>query len=72
MADLAAAIARDIGAPVIDGVAVAVKFVEALVALGLGTSKHGDLAYPLAKPYSGSLAHMAPTTRESPLGRAAE
>ncbi len=37
--------------PVIDGVTVAVKFAEALVGAGLRTSKHGDLGYPLAKPY---------------------
>lgn len=60
MADLADAIAAEIGAPVIDGVAVAVKFAEALVAVGLRTSKHGDLARPLVKPYVGALSHMAP------------
>jgi allantoin racemase len=60
MTDLAAALTRELGAPVIDGVAAAVKFAEALVALGLGTSKHGDLAHPLAKPYTGGLAHLAP------------
>ena len=63
MADLAAALSREIGAPVIDGVAAAVKLVEALVGLGLGTSKHGDLAFPLAKPYTGALRHMAPIAR---------
>jgi allantoin racemase len=41
-------------------VVVAVRFVEALVGAGLGTSKSGDLAFPLAKPYVGGLAHMAP------------
>ena len=51
--------------PVIDGVAVAVRFVEALVACGLGTSKRGDLAYPLPKDYTGALASMAP----APTGR---
>lgn len=50
--------------PVIDGVAAAVKFAEALVGGGLRTSKHGDLAYPLPKPYSGSLAAYAPSVRE--------
>src|SRR4051795_11085886 len=49
-----------LGVPVIDGVAVAVRFVEALVACGLGTSKRGDLAYPLPKAYTGTLAPMAP------------
>jgi allantoin racemase len=51
MADLTAHIAREIGAPVIDGVAAAVKFVEALVGMGLATSKTGCLAYPLPKHY---------------------
>jgi allantoin racemase len=39
--------------PVIDGVAVAVKFAEALVALNLSTSKQGDYAQPLPKTYTG-------------------
>jgi allantoin racemase len=60
MADLARAIEADIGIPVIDGVTVAVKFVEALVGCGLATSKHGDLAYPLPKPYAGAFAGLAP------------
>jgi hypothetical protein len=49
---------RELGVPVIDGVGAAVKLVEALVGLGLGTSKRGDLAYPIAKPYTGLLANM--------------
>jgi allantoin racemase len=60
MADLAKAIEADIGMPVIDGVTVAVKFVEALVGCGLATSKHGDLAYPIPKPYAGGFAALAP------------
>lgn len=52
--------------PVIDGVTAAVKFAEALVGAGLRTSKHGDLAYPLPKIYSGSLAAYAPSVREGP------
>jgi allantoin racemase len=60
MADLTREISEEIGAPVIDGVTAAVKLTEALVGLGLGTSKRGDLAYPLAKPYTGPLAGMAP------------
>lgn len=60
MADLPAEISREIGIPVIDGVTAAVKFVEALVSLGLSTSKVGDLADPIPKPYSGMLAPFAP------------
>jgi allantoin racemase len=60
MADLTRALSQELGTPVIDGVAVAVKFVEALVELGLGTSKQGDLAWPIAKAYAGELAYLAP------------
>lgn len=59
MADLALQISHEIDAPVIDGVTAAVKFVEALVALGLGTSKIGDLAFAIAKPYTGALQTFA-------------
>lgn len=60
MADLAAHIAREVGVPVIDGVTAAVKLAETLVGLGLGTSKRGELAYPLPKPYTGRLADLSP------------
>ena len=64
MADLARYLQQRLQVPVIDGVAAAVKFAEALVGLGLTTSKRGDLAFPLAKPYSGALAAYAPSRRE--------
>lgn len=60
MADLPAQLSQALNIPVIDGVSAAVKFVEALVSLGLQTSKVGDLAYPLSKPYTGLLAPFAP------------
>lgn len=60
MADLATAISQEIGVPVIDGVGAAVKFVELLVSLGLGTSKVGDLAFPISKAYTGILRSLAP------------
>jgi allantoin racemase len=47
--------------PVIDGVVAAVKFAEALVGARLFTSKHGDLAFPLPKPYAGAMAGYAPS-----------
>lgn len=53
MADLARQLTQELGIPVIDGVSAAVKMVESLVALGLATSKHGDLAFPVDKPLSG-------------------
>lgn len=49
MADLTAWLTRETGVPVIDGVAVAVKLVEALVGAGLTTSKLGAYAAPLVK-----------------------
>ena len=52
MTALCHTLTKRLGVPVIDGVAVAVKFAEALAALGLGTSKVGDYATPLAKTYT--------------------
>ncbi|MGE0005150.1 MAG: aspartate/glutamate racemase family protein [Parvibaculaceae bacterium] len=63
MADLVRHLEARLGVPVIDGVAAAVKFAEALVGLGLRTSKKGDLAFPLHKPYRGALAAYAPPVR---------
>ena len=48
MADLNAQFPAEFGLPVIDGVAAAVKLVEAVVGLGLGTSKALGYAGPLA------------------------
>jgi allantoin racemase len=63
MTDLAASLARKFAVPVIDGVACAVKLVEALAALGLRTSKLGGYAPPLPKSYSGLMAPFAPGAR---------
>lgn len=53
MAALADALTQRMGVPVIDGVGVAVKFAEALAALGLRTPKGGDYAPPRPKPWAG-------------------
>ena len=58
MATLCGTLQQRLGVPVIDGVAVAVKFAEALAALGLGTSKVGDYAPPLPKTYVGWAAPL--------------
>ncbi|ADP11658.1 hypothetical protein EJP617_19770 [Erwinia sp. Ejp617] len=58
MAGLARELTRELNMPVIDGVAAAVKMVESLVALGLGTSKQGDLDYPPRKNLSGQFEHL--------------
>ncbi|HZE91592.1 MAG TPA: aspartate/glutamate racemase family protein [Rhizobacter sp.] len=60
MADLCRRLQDELGVPVVDGVAAAVKMAEALVSLGLGTSKLGDYAFPLTKPYVGLAAPYSP------------
>lgn len=53
MTDLATDLAKRCGLPVVDGVAAAVVLVEALVRLGLATSKLGGYASPLPKAITG-------------------
>ncbi|QCK88223.1 aspartate/glutamate racemase family protein [Phreatobacter aquaticus] len=60
MAELAASLTREHGLPVIDGVASAVKLAEAMIGLGLKTSKVGGYAPPRAKAYAGTFAWAAP------------
>lgn len=60
MATLAQELTRELRVPVIDGVSAAVKMVESLVALGLSTSKYGDLAYPEAKALNGRFQSLNP------------
>jgi len=58
MAALTQTLQQRLRVPVIDGVAAAVKFAEALAALGLTTSKRGDYARPLPKRYDGWAAAL--------------
>lgn len=60
MAAFARAMSAECGLPVLDGVSCAVKFAEALVALGLKTSKCGAYQVPRAKPYCGIFVPFAP------------
>ncbi|MDX3968024.1 MAG: aspartate/glutamate racemase family protein [Bradyrhizobium sp.] len=60
MADLAAELATMHGLPVIDGVTAAVTLAEALVRLGLKTSRLGPYAVPRSKPYDGLLSQFRP------------
>lgn len=60
MVDLCRAIEDAVGAPVIEGVTTAVKWVEALIGLGLTTAKRGEYARPLAKVYAGELTAFSP------------
>ena len=61
MAELCAEIEDALGAPVVEGVTAAVKWVEALVSLRLGTAKRGDYARPLAKRYDGAFERFSPS-----------
>lgn len=56
MADLCAELSRELGVPVVDGVAAATRLAESLVALGLTTSRRGEYGRPPLKEYSGALA----------------
>ena len=62
MADLAGARTEEFDLPVIDGVAAAVKLAEAMIGLGLKTSKVGGYAAPLAKAYRGEFARYGPVS----------
>jgi allantoin racemase len=59
MADLASKLAKAHRAPVVDGVASAVKLVESLIGLGFRTSKLGPYAPPLPKRFSGAFAALS-------------
>jgi allantoin racemase len=63
MADLPQKLSRKFRVPVVDGVAAAVKQAEALVSLGLSTSKRGSYASPLPKPFSGAMSGFAPVRK---------
>ncbi|QHC72936.1 aspartate/glutamate racemase family protein [Rathayibacter sp. VKM Ac-2805] len=56
MADLCRDLSRELGVPVIDGVASAVRLVEGLVAMGVSTSRRDEYAAPRTKAMAGLLA----------------
>jgi allantoin racemase len=60
MVDLASALAGQLGVPVLDGVGSAVKLCEAIVGLGLRTSKSGGYAWPRPKRYAGAFSACSP------------
>lgn len=60
MTDLARSFEQQYELPVIDGVASAVKLLEAMVSLGIRTSRRGGYAPPGKKAYSGILQDYAP------------
>lgn len=59
MADLTDRIRDAVGLPIVEGVTAAVKLAESLVGLGLGTSKHGDLAFPRPKRFRGHYEYLS-------------
>jgi allantoin racemase len=61
MTDLADALSREHGLPVVDGVAAAVTLAESLYRLGLKTSKRHGYASPIQKPYVGAMSRYSPT-----------
>ncbi|TAU32406.1 aspartate/glutamate racemase family protein [Rhizobium ruizarguesonis] len=63
MTDLARELQEIYGVPVVDGVAAAVKQAEALVSLGLSTSKRGSYASPLPKPFTGAMSSFSPVLK---------
>jgi allantoin racemase len=63
MTDLADALTKETGVPVIDGVAAAVKFAEAMVGLGIKTCKRRAYEAPRAKKYTGAFAFAAPEAK---------
>lgn len=60
MTDLARDLERKVGVPVLDGVGCAVALAEALVRLGVRTSKRNTYAPPLAKAYAGDFVKFSP------------
>jgi allantoin racemase len=58
MSDLCVRLQDELEVPVIDGVTAAIKWAEGMVAIGLKTSKKGDLALPIGKLFSGDLARF--------------
>jgi len=61
MANMARDLTVELGLPVIDGVQAGTRLVEALVGLGMGTSKINSFAAPRPKEYRGRFADKAPT-----------
>lgn len=59
MAKFMGRISDAVGIPVVEGVTAGVKLAEALVGLGLQTSKHGDLAFPRPKTFTGRFEHLS-------------
>lgn len=60
MADLSTRLSERVGVPCIDGVAAGIKLLEALVGLGVKTSKALTWSRPFAKPYAGMFEPHAP------------
>ncbi|QNG17425.1 Asp/Glu racemase [Rhodococcus triatomae] len=55
MADLCSRVSRELGVPVVDGVAAATLTVQSLITQGLSTGSRGEFASPPTKQYTGFL-----------------
>ncbi|MCC9621086.1 aspartate/glutamate racemase family protein [Thalassospira sp. MA62] len=60
MTDIADRLQAELDVPVIDGVSAAVKMIEAMVSMGLRTSKKGAYSTPPVKPYHGMFVPFQP------------
>ncbi|WP_067574660.1 aspartate/glutamate racemase family protein [Nocardia acidivorans] len=65
MADLCEYLTREVGVPVVDGVAAATLTVQSLVTMGLRKSGRGEYAAPLPKQYTGLLAGFSLDSQEA-------
>jgi allantoin racemase len=65
MAHLVPQLTGALKVPIIEGVAAAIKTVEGLIALGIGTSKIGSYDFPVKKTYSGRFSSLSPAQQRS-------
>lgn len=67
LAGLVKPLSAELRVPIFEGVAAAVKLVEAMIALDIRTSKIGSFDFPVAKDFSGSFEPLSPS--RFPFGR---
>ncbi|MGX1808095.1 aspartate/glutamate racemase family protein [Nocardia sp. NPDC055321] len=66
MADLCEYLSREIGVPVVDGVAAATLTAQSLITMGLRKSGRGEYAAPPPKRYTGLLTEFSTQDKELP------
>ena len=65
MVDMARSLSEELAVPVVEGVTAAVKIVEGLATLGIGTSKRGGYAPPRPKRIRARSPRYAPDAQPS-------